>query len=573
MRIAVIKEAECEAPDNCNYICAEVCPRVREGFKETVYAKPNGKAAITESLCISCGICVKRCPFDAIRIINLPDEMAKELTFQYALNSFRTFNIATPVEKKVLGLIGRNGIGKTTNIRLISGVIKPNFGNFDQPPSEQEVIKRFRGSEIQPYLTNLYTGKTRISVKKQDFKLSGKVGDIIKLNRYGLISQTIMERSAETLSGGESQMVEIARVLDEDAEIYIFDEPMNYLDIKNRLLVARKIKEALGDKTVVVVEHDLIMMDYLADFIQILYGSDANYGIVSHLMPSRNGINTYISGYLPTENVRFRDYEIKIKKTVSSSNEKTVVVWPEFSVKIGEFTLKSRGGKLYGGDVIGVLGENGIGKTTFMRALAGELETTDGSRLDLGIKIAYKPQMIETKDILVGDALLAVDPNYVKKQEILEIVSKLGLNKLLNKNVKTLSGGELQKLAIATALMREADVYLFDEPSANLDIEDRLGVISIISNSMSTRRKCAIIVEHDLMFIDSICQKSILFSGQSGKLGMTDEIIPTNKAINNFLKSVDVTMRRDRDSKRPRINQPGSRLDLEQKEKGMFFAD
>ena len=572
MRIAVIKESECEAPENCDYICAEVCPRVREGFKETVYAKPNGKAAITESLCISCGICVKRCPFDAIRIINLPDEMARELTFQYSLNSFRTFNIVTPVSKKILGLIGRNGIGKTTNIRLISGDIKPNFGDFKNPPSNEEIIKKFGGKEIQPYLTSLYLNSVKIALKPQEFRLSGKVKDLVKLDKYGIINKNVMERSSETLSGGEAQMVEIARTLDNDADVYIFDEPMNYLDIKNRLKIAQKIKTALSDKTVIVVEHDLIMLDYLTDFIQILYGSDANYGIVSHLMPSRNGINTYIAGYLPTENVRFRDYEIRIKKAPSSSNEKVIVSWPEFEVDIGEFSLKSSSGSLYGGDIVGVIGENGIGKSTFIRALAGELETKS-DKLDLGIKIAYKPQIIEAKDGLVSDALADVDQNYPKKQESLEIINKLGVTKLLNKNVKNLSGGELQKLAIASTLMREADVYLFDEPSANLDIEDRLETMSLISNIMSLKRKCAIVIEHDLMFIDSVCQKSILFSGESGKIGLTDTIMPTSKAINNFLKSVDITMRRDKDSKRPRINQNNSRLDVEQKASGQFFAE
>lgn len=175
MRVAVIKESECEAPDNCNYICAEVCPRVREGAKETVYARENGKAAITESLCISCGICVKRCPFDAIKIINLPDEMAKNLTFQYGINSFRTFNIATPIEKKIVGIIGRNGIGKTTNINIISNKIIPNFGNFDKVYSTEEVIKEFRGKDIQPYLTRLYSKELKIAKKEQNFSQTGKV--------------------------------------------------------------------------------------------------------------------------------------------------------------------------------------------------------------------------------------------------------------------------------------------------------------------------------------------------------------------------------------------------------------
>ncbi len=572
MRVAVIKEDECEAPDNCNYICADVCPRVRQGAKETVYARENGKAAITESLCISCGICVKRCPFDAIRIINLPDEMAKELTFQYDVNTFRTFNIATPIENKVVGLVGRNGIGKTTNINLISNELLPNFGNFNKKYSHDEIIKEFRGKDIQPYLTKLYNNDLNIAKKNQSFSQSGKVGEIVRKNRFGIIAEDLMNREAETLSGGESQLVEIARVLDEEADVYIFDEPMNYLDINARINVATKIKESLLNKTVVVVEHDLVMLDYLTEFVQILYGSEANYGIASHIMPSRNGINTYLEGYLPTENVRFRDYSINIKKTLPSVTNEPFISWPEFIVKLDDFTLDTKGGKLYRGDVIGVLGENGIGKSTFMKALAGLIETSIG-RLDLGIKIAYKPQIVKPFDMLVSDALLNMAPEYQNDMNITSALNKLGINRIINKNVKNLSGGELQKLAIMMTLMQKADIYLIDEPSANLDIEDRLECMNIISSFISSRSKCAIVVDHDLTFLDSTCPKSILFRGKKGINGMTDEIENTGKAINSFLKGIGVTIRRDKDSGRPRINQRGSRLDIEQKAAGNYFAE
>ncbi len=572
MRVAVIKESECEAPDNCNYICADVCPRVREGAKETVYARENGKAAITESLCISCGICVKRCPFDAIKIINLPDEMAKDLTFQYGINSFRTFSIATPIENKIVGLIGRNGIGKTTNINLISDKIKPNFGDFSRTYSNEEIIKRFRGKDIQPYLTKIYSSEMKIAKKEQSFSQKGKVRDIVKKDRLNIIDPAIMDRDTETLSGGESQLVEIAKTLDEDADVYIFDEPMNYLDINTRLNVSTKIKENLKDKTVVVVEHDLVMLDYITDFIQILYGSEANYGIASHIMPSRNGINTYLNGYLPTENVRFRDYSIHIKKVLPPVTNEPFITWPEFSVKIDSFTLDTKGGKIFKGDVIGVIGENGIGKSTFIKSLAGLTETSIG-KLDLGIKIAYKPQIIKPFDGIVENTLISINPNYTNDMGIISAFNKLGINKIMKKNVKNLSGGELQKLAIMTTLMQNADIYLIDEPSANLDIEDRLESMNIISLFISSRNKCAIIVDHDLAFLDSTCPRSILFRGQKGINGMTDDIEKTEKAINNFLKGMDITIRRDKDSGRPRINQRGSRLDIEQKAAGNYFAE
>ena len=432
--------------------------------------------------------------------------------------------------------------------------------------------KEFRGKDIQSYLTKLYNNDLNIAKKNQSFSQSGKVGEIVRKNRFGIIAEDLMNREAETLSGGESQLVEIARVLDEEADVYIFDEPMNYLDINARINVATKIKESLLNKTVVVVEHDLVMLDYLTEFVQILYGSEANYGIASHIMPSRNGINTYLEGYLPTENVRFRDYSINIKKTLPSVTNEPFISWPEFIVKLDDFTLDTKGGKLYRGDVIGVLGENGIGKSTFMKALAGLIETSIG-RLDLGIKIAYKPQIVKPFDMLVSDALLNMAPEYQNDMSITSALNKLGINRIINKNVKNLSGGELQKLAIMMTLMQKADIYLIDEPSANLDIEDRLECMNIISSFISSRSKCAIVVDHDLTFLDSTCPKSILFRGKKGINGMTDEIENTGKAINSFLKGIGVTIRRDKDSGRPRINQRGSRLDIEQKAAGNYFAE
>ncbi len=572
MRVAVIKESECEAPDNCDYVCAAVCPRVREGFTHTVYAKENKKAAIDEDLCISCGICVKRCPFDAIRIINLPDEMARELVFQYGQNAFRTFNIASPMEGKIIGLVGRNGIGKTTNVNLVSGDLVPNFGAFQNPPQKTEVLKRFRGKDIQPYLTRLYEGGVSVSKKPQDIVLSGRVSDIVTENKYGLVRKELMDRDAQTLSGGETQLVAIARALDADSSVYILDEPMNYLDIAHRIKIAEAVRTNLVGKTTVVVEHDLIMLDYLTDFIQILYGSDANYGIASHLMVSRNGINSYIKGYLPVENVRFRDYEIKIRKTLGAGTSHEVVSWPDFETEVGRFRLKTKAGKLFEGDIVGVIGENGIGKTTFMRSLVGLIDTNVG-RLNLGIKIGYKPQFIQRFTALVGDVFSGIKPAYGDDRDFQDLINKMEVNKLLNKNVNSLSGGELQKVAIITTLMSNADVFMLDEPSANLDIEDRLNVMSVISSFVSSKKKCAIVVDHDVMFLDSVCSKTILFRGEGGKSGFSDEIVETTEAINNFLKRAGVTMRRDSETGRPRINQRGSRMDSEQKASGRFFSE
>lgn len=117
-------------------LCIEVTPESRLAF-------------ISESLCIGCGICPKKCPFGAITIINLPTNLESQVTHRYSANSFKLHRLPMPRPGMVLGLVGTNGIGKSTALKILSGKLKPNLGRFDNPPDWEDVIKYFRGSELQ----------------------------------------------------------------------------------------------------------------------------------------------------------------------------------------------------------------------------------------------------------------------------------------------------------------------------------------------------------------------------------------------------------------------------------------
>ena len=195
------------------------------------------------------------------------------------------------------------------------------WDNMIDPQIGQQLIQHFRGSTLQDYFQRLSEGNMKVVHKPQYVDrisrvVSGKVGELLeKVDERNKLSQlteqlqlkTIWNRNLKVLSGGELQRVAVAASICREADVYLFDEPSSYLDVKQRLQVAKAISSLKEDeKTVIVAEHDLAILDYLSDQICIFYGDPGVYGIVSHVHGVRVGINIYLEGYIPDENVRFR---------------------------------------------------------------------------------------------------------------------------------------------------------------------------------------------------------------------------------------------------------------------------
>ena len=580
-RIAVIRKEDCH-PFKCGgYLCIRVCPVNRTGT-DCIVVGEDKKAKIIEETCIGCNICVHKCPFDAISIINLPEALSGNPVHRYSENGFSLYSIPIPIFGKVVGILGKNGIGKSTAIKILAGIIKPNFGNFEKEHSQQEIINFFKGTEAQAFFEKLNDREIIVSYKPQQVDLipktvKGTVGDLLKkvdeknmfdeiVEKLGL--KDILGNDISTISGGELQRVAIAAAVMKKANVYIFDEPTSYLDIKQRISVSKFIKELADENTaVVVVEHDLIILDYMTDLVHIIYGQETEYGVVSMPKAVRTGINIYLSGFLKEENVRFRDKAIRFepKPPIEVKRLNELISWNSIKKKLGTFELISKSGKLFKGMVCGVVGENGIGKTTFVKILA-EVIKQDSGEINQKLKVAYKPQYLDSD----SEEMVANILEEAKKYDN-QLMKPLGIHKLMNKQINQLSGGELQRVAIALCLSKEADLFLLDEPSAYLDVEQRLLVSKIIRDFMEMQGKTALIVDHDLLFIDYLSEQLIVFSGEPALRGLVQGPFSMAVGMNSFLQEISITMRRDEENKRPRINKPGSVKDREQREAGKMY--
>ena len=548
------------------------------------------RPVIVESLCSGCGICVKKCPFEAISIVNLPDELEKDCSYRFGENTFKLYRLPTPSPETVLGLLGQNGIGKTTTLKILSGEIKLNFGRYDNPPSWEEIIQHYRGSTLQDYFKKMAEGKLEVSHKPQYVDkipkvISGNVGELLekvderkKLDVFAeqLDLKQLWSRPLEVLSGGELQRVAVAAAICKEADVYLFDEPSSYLDVKQRLQVARVLRSLKNDeKMTVVAEHDLAILDYLSDQICVFYGEAGVYGIVSNVHGVRTGINIYLQGYIPDENVRFRKEAIMFHEkppTQRFSGVETLLKWGEIEKNYESFKLVARSGEVKEGEIIGILGPNGIGKTTFVKILAGLEKADNGKGLEK-LKVSYKPQYISAEyEGTVQELLMSIaKENFTSSWYKTEILLPLKIESLLDRNLKELSGGELQKVAIASCLSLEGDIYLIDEPSAYLDVEERLNMAKAIRRVVENRNAAAFVVEHDVVAQDFIADQLMIFSGEPGTSATANPPTSLRDGMNMFLKEMDVTFRRDSTTRRPRVNKDGSKLDKFQKQIGEYY--
>lgn len=583
--MATLDKEHCK-PDDCGIPCYRFCPEVLNRRYAIKFVPGEKKPIIDEDLCTGCGICIKKCPFDAISIVKLPQELDGECIHAYGVNEFKLFRLPVPRTGSVIGLIGRNGTGKSTALRVLAGELTPNFGALETGTNWETVLTRYRGTLLFEYFQQIAGKKLKVVHKPQHIdrlgsSLTGKTGALLKkVDERGKLTdlvkelelEALLDREPKVLSGGELQRVAIAAAISRNADVYIFDEPSSHLDIYQRVQAARSIRKLVDEgKSVLVAEHDLAMLDYLSDDVYLVYGQPASYGIVSHVHPTRGGINDYLTGFLPDENMRFRDepirFHVRPPRELDFEAE-AKLEWPKITKTIGNFQLEVDEGYLSAGEIVGIIGPNGIGKTTFVKELIEFY--TKSSRNEL--QVSYKPQYISSDyDGTVEQLLTSAADDFSSSLFAEQVLRPLSINKLLDRRIDGLSGGELQRVAIAACLGKKAQLYLLDEPSAFLDVEERLNVAKALRHLIDSRQAFAFVVEHDIVAQDFLADRIMVFKGVPSQDGKATKPLPLRDAMNLFLAGMGVTFRRDPETKRPRINKPDSKLDKEQKSSGEFY--
>lgn len=389
---------------------------------------------------------------------------------------------------------------------------------------------------------------------------------------------TVLDRNVDELSGGELQRFACAVVCIQRADIYMFDEPSSYLDVKQRLKCALTIRSLLGDdRYIIVVEHDLSVLDYLSDYICCLYGSPGAYGVVTMPFSVREGINIFLDGFVPTENLRFRDTSLVFKVAETADKEEEVrkmrkYKYPKMEKQLKEFHLGIDAGEFTDSEIIVMLGENGTGKTTFIRMLAGKLPS-DGNEQVPMMNVSYKPQKISPKSQNTVRMLLheKIRDAYVHPQFIADVIKPLQIEQIMDQEVQNLSGGELQRVALTICLGKPADVYLIDEPSAYLDSEQRLVAAKVIKRFILHAKKTGFVVEHDFIMATYLADRVVVFEGEPSVKTLANSPQTLLTGMNKFLQSLEITFRRDPTNFRPRINKMNSVKDTEQKKTGNYF--
>lgn len=554
-----------------------------EGF----YVTESGDLRIEESKVMAeHKIIENKIPNNSVEIVKIPSESGK-LVHQYDQNGFRLYNLPVPTKGDVIGLVGRNGIGKSTILKILGGVLTPNFGNYGSSVDRSKFSEMYSNTRISEHTKSLQND-SYVAVYKPQMVSESQINRNVTVREFlnkkernisnlddKLDISSILDSRISELSGGERQRMYLGSMLLEDADAYLIDEPSSFLDIKQRFKIARSIREHVSNNNArcIVVEHDMAVLDTISDYIHVVYGEPSNFGVTSSRMTTKQGINDYIRGYLNRDEIQIRSEMIKFSNT-GNKNETNLgdhyFDYPRITKTFDNFELEIESGTIHENEVVGIVGKNALGKTTFAKLLSGEIQP-DNTTISLDKKFSYKPQYPQTSSSRTVREIFSRITDTKNSDFRNQVYSPLNLDSIFDEKLNSLSGGQIQRVSIGICLANKADVYVIDEPSAYLDVESRENVAKVLRRFARNSSKPVMVIDHDMFVIDRIADRVINFTGKSEYRGYANSPKQTRDGLDNFLSNLGITFRREPDTDRPRANKKGSQLDREQKRDSEYY--
>jgi ATP-binding cassette subfamily E protein 1 len=524
---------------------------------------------ISEQICKACLLRINKTPNNAVKNYKIPNDIKNNLTYKYGPNKFRLSGLCEPKIGKIVGILGQNGIGKSTCLQILSGKILPNFGNIELDPNWSQIIKYYRGSSLQNYFNLLSTNQLKIEIKKQtltclDEFYNYTINDLVEyfnfknffINDY-MELYNLRNRKINLLSGGELQRLLIMISYSRQADVYIFDEPTNFLDLRQKIRFVELINNLSSFKNyIIVIDHDLSILESISEYIYCLFGITGAFGIFTPPIGPKEAINQFIEGYFPSLNIKSRPESLKFNWNYNSilDMDKYILNIHKDCLKVNSqnsnFTLNIPNFKIFNQRVYGLLGQNGSGKSLFINWLNKTFPYMTF------LKNQFNHHLINDNNINISQLLelqlgnLIVDDFFKNK-----IIKPFCIERYYQNKIYELSGGQIQIISIIISLGQSSQILLLDEPSSGIDCEQRIIFTQVIKNWISFyNNRSILIIDHDLFVISTICNQIILFKGDPGSESKIEEPQSTLVGIENFLLDLKITIRRDHNNNRIRIN-------------------
>jgi len=448
-------------------------------------------------------------------------------------------------EGERIGIVGRNGGGKSTLIKILAGLEEPDAGrvtraNWAKLGSLSQVDSAGAGATVRDVV---------VGVKKvHEWASDAGVREIFA-GLFGGYESSIMDRPFASLSGGEKRRVGIAKLLIQSLDIVLLDEPTNHLDVEGVAWLAKHIRKR-RELAVVVITHDRWFLDEVSDSIwEVIDGKVESYegGYSAYVLAKaerarqagaedarRNNLIRKELAWLRrgaparTSKPKFRvdaaNQLISAEPAPRNSAEllnfatnrlgNTVYEIHNAKLSIGETTLIEKLNWNIGpADRIAIVGVNGSGKTTLMRTLAGQYRFSSG-KLQTGItvKAAFLSQHLEELNpswrVLeaVENVALRVDLAGGREISASQLCERLGFDyEGQQKMVRDLSGGEKRRLQLTRLLMASPNVLLLDEPTNDFDVE----TLTALEDLLDTYAGVIIVISHDRYFLERVCDRFV----------------------------------------------------------------